>query len=150
MVRHEQRALAVGDDRVILCAIDADGVVAGVSETSPIAPLASGDGEPAFDEPWQAEVLALAFALADRGVFSPAEWSRTLGAELRQAEARGAPDDHETYYAAALAALEQLLAASGGITADALARRTEEWRRAYLHTPHGQPVELAAGADAHG
>jgi nitrile hydratase accessory protein len=115
-----------------------------------IAPLAGRDGEPTFDEPWQAEVLALAFALADRGVFSAAQWSTTLGAELRRAVASGAPDDHETYYAAALAALERLLAAHGGITTDALSRRTEEWRRAYRHTPHGQPVELAAGADAHG
>jgi nitrile hydratase accessory protein len=119
-------------------------------EAAKIAPLARRDGEPTFDEPWQAQVLALAFALADRGLFSGTEWSKALGAELRQAAARGAPDNQETYYAAALAALERLLAADGGITANALSRRTEEWRRAYLHTPHGQPVELAAGADAHG
>jgi nitrile hydratase accessory protein len=138
--------LAVGDDRVILCATDAPGVVAGVSKTSPIAPLASRDGGPAFDEPWQAEVLALAGALSESGVFTPAQWSEALGAALRQAEARGAPDGHATYYGAVLEALEQLLAATGGITADALAHRIEEWRRAYLQTPHGQPVELAAGA----
>jgi nitrile hydratase accessory protein len=119
-------------------------------EAAIIAPLAARDGEPTFDEPWQAEVLALAFALAERGVFSAAEWSRTLGAELRRVEGEGALDDQKSYYAAALAALERLLAAHGGITADALARRTEEWRRAYRHTPHGQPVELGAGADAHG
>jgi nitrile hydratase accessory protein len=119
-------------------------------EATLIAPLAGRDGEPTFDEPWQAQVLALAFALADRGVFSAAQWSEALGAELRFAEAQGAPDDHATYYAAALAALERLLAANGGISAAALSARTEAWRRAYLHTPHGQPVELAAGADAHG
>jgi nitrile hydratase accessory protein len=119
-------------------------------EAATIAPLAGRDSEPAFAEPWQAEVLALAFALADRGVFSATEWSRTLGAELRRAAASGAPDDHETYYAAALAVLERLLAAHGGITATALSRRTEEWRRAYLHTPHGQPVDLAAGTHARG
>ena len=65
---------------------------------------------------------------------------------MRQAEARGAPDGHATYYAAVLEALEQLLATPAGITAGALANRIEEWRRAYLQTPHGQPVELAAGA----
>ena len=118
-----------------------------MSETSSIAPLASRDGEPAFDEPWQAEVLALACVLSQSGVFTPGQWSEALGAALRQAEARGAPDGHETYYAAVLATLEQLLPAAGGITADALAHRIEEWRRAYLQTPHGQPVELAAGAD---
>jgi nitrile hydratase accessory protein len=114
-------------------------------EAPKIAPLARQGGEPAFAEPWQAEVLALAFALSERGVFSAAKWSATLGKELRRAEAQGAPDDHETYYAAALAALEQLVAAAGGVSAEALDLRTQEWRRAYLETPHGQPVELAAG-----
>jgi nitrile hydratase accessory protein len=114
-----------------------------------IGPLARRDGEPTFAEPWQAEVLALAFALAEKGVFSAAEWSEALGAELRLAEAAGAPDDHGTYYAAALAALERLVAARGAITVGALSRRTAEWRQAYLHTPHGHPVELAAGGQAH-
>jgi len=109
-----------------------------------IGPLARRDGEPAFAEPWQAEVLALAFALSQEGMFSAAAWSETLGAELRRAEARGASDDHETYYAAALAALEHLVDAAGGIDADARSARIEAWRRAYLATPHGQPVELAA------
>ena len=110
--------------------------------------LARRDGEPTFAEPWQAEVLALAFALSERGMFSGAEWSQALGEELRRAEAHGAPDDQETYYTAALAALERLVAAAGGIDVDALAVRIEAWRRAYLDTPHGQPVELAAAADA--
>jgi nitrile hydratase accessory protein len=114
-----------------------------------IGPLARRDGQPAFAEPWQAEVLALAFALSESGMFSAAAWSETLGAELRRAEARGAPDDHETYYAAALAALERLVAAAGGIDAAALSARIEAWRRAYLATPHGQPVELAAATSPH-
>lgn len=116
-------------------------------EAARIAPLASRDREPAFAEPWQAEILALACALSESGMFSPAQWSAALGEELRRAEARGAPDDHETYYAAVLAALERLVAAAGAITTDALAARIEEWRRAYLNTPHGQSVELAAGAE---
>ena len=114
-----------------------------------IAPLARLDGEPPFAEPWQAEVLALAFALSKSGMFSAAAWSEALGAELRRAEARGAADDHETYYAAALAALERLVAAAGGIEAGEFAVRLEAWRHAYLATPHGQPVELAAATSPH-
>ncbi len=117
-------------------------------EASAIAPLARRDGEPTFAEPWQAEVLALAFALSERGVFAAAKWSESLGKELRRAEARGAPDDQDTYYAAALAAPEKLVAAVGSISAEALCLRTDEWRRAYLETPHGQPVELTAGTGA--
>lgn len=116
-------------------------------EAARIAPLARRDGDPTFAEPWQAQLLALAFALVERGVFSPAAWSEALGAELRRAQARGEPDDHETYYAAALAALEQLVASSGSLTAGALSARIEAWRRAYLATPHGRPVELAAAGD---
>lgn len=112
---------------------------------APIGPLARTDGAPAFDEPWQAEVLAVAFALTERGLFSRSEWSDTLGAELSAAASRGAPDTQATYYAAALAALERLLADRSDVGADALSARTEQWRRAYLNTPHGQPVELSAG-----
>jgi nitrile hydratase accessory protein len=118
-------------------------------DTAEILPLAGRGGGPTFAEPWQAQVLALAFALVEQGVLSPAAWSEALGAELRRAAAKGAPDDQETYYGAALAALEQLVTGADGITADALSARLEQWRRAYLQTPHGQPVELAAGADAH-
>jgi nitrile hydratase accessory protein len=112
-------------------------------ETKPIGPLARRDDAPVFDEPWQAQVLALAYGLAEEGLFSSATWSETLGEELRLAAARGEPDDHETYYAAALTALERLIAADGRVTTNGLAARIEEWRHAYLRTPHGQPVELS-------
>lgn len=115
------------------------------TQPSPFTPYARSDGEPAFDEAWQAQVLALAFALTQSGVFSPSLWSDTLGAELRAAAARGEPDNLDAYYACALTALEHLVADAGDITDTALTARIEAWRRAYLNTPHGQPVELAAG-----
>jgi S1-C subfamily serine protease len=46
---------------------------------------------------------------------------------------------------AALRALERLVAAGGGLPAPVLAERVEAWRRAYLNTPHGRPVQLSAG-----
>ena len=109
------------------------------------APLARLDDEPTFDEPWQAQILALAFTLSQAGLFTPVEWSDALGAKLRSATERGEPDDQATYYAAALAALEHLVVANGSITHSRLSERVEEWRRAYLNTPHGQPVELIEG-----
>lgn len=110
-----------------------------------LRPLARLDNQPLFDHAWQAQVLALADRLTAQGLFSPGDWSATLGEELRRAEAAGAPDTPESYYAAALAALERLTAASGALPEGALAARTEAWRRAYENTPHGQPVELSAG-----
>lgn len=98
-----------------------------------------------FDAPWHAETLALAFALSEAGAFTASAWSEALGAALRDAERRGAPDDQETYYQAALAALETLLDDAGEVSTGTLAARTEQWRRAYLNTPHGKPVLLSAG-----
>lgn len=114
-------------------------------ETDALRPLARRDGEPVFDEPWQAQALGLAFTLAERGVFSPADWSDALGAEHRRLLAAGAPDTPQTYYEAVAAALERLVGRSGACSHAAIDERSRAWRRAYLNTPHGKPVELAAG-----
>jgi nitrile hydratase len=91
------------------------------------------------------KVLALASTLSEAGHFTPVDWSDALGAELRRANERGAPDDQTTYYAAALAALEHLIVANGSVTTGGLSERVEEWRSTYMNTPHGQPVELIGG-----
>jgi nitrile hydratase accessory protein len=107
--------------------------------------LKAKDGEPVFGEPWHAQALALADALVKRGVISPARWAETLGAEIEALSAE--PDDRETYFRAVLAALERLLAEAGSLTREELDEREHQWERAYLRTPHGQPVELAAGME---
>jgi len=109
-------------------------------DRDPIGPLARRDGEPVFDEPWQAQALAAAYALAENGLFTRQAWSEALGAELRRTEEAGAPDTAETYYRAVVAALERLVTESGAASAEALAERRDAWRQAYLDTPHGQPV----------
>ena len=105
--------------------------------------LKAKDGEPAFGEPWHAETLAIADLLVKRGLVSAARWAQTLGAEITALNA--APDDRETCYRAVLAALERVLAENGAVTRAELDEREEQWERAYLRTPHGKPVELAAG-----
>jgi nitrile hydratase accessory protein len=114
------------------------------AEASPFEPFARADEAPVFDEAWHAQVLALAHTLSQAGMFTPAEWSDMLGEELREAADSGAPDDQETYYAAALRALERLVSAGGSVAPAVLSERVEVWRQAYLNTPHGHPVELAA------
>lgn len=109
---------------------------------SGLEPLRRDDGEAAFEEPWQAQTLAMAFALAERRLFSQAQWSDALGEELRRRAGRGEPDSRHTYYAAALSALESLVTRAGPVTTTDLDRRTEQWRRAHLDTPHGEPVGL--------
>lgn len=107
--------------------------------------LKAKDGEPVFGEPWHAQTLALADLLVQRGVISPARWAETLGVEIKALKA--APDDRETYFRAVLAALERLLMENGAVTRVELDEREEQWERAYLRTPHGKPVELAAGME---
>ncbi len=110
----------------------------------PHSPLLQSDDGPAFDEPWQAQVLGIADRLVDAGVLSAKDWAEDLGSELQTAMESGAPDNKETYYCAVLAALERLLGGSGAISRDELDDRVEAWRQAYLATPHGRPVELPA------
>jgi nitrile hydratase accessory protein len=92
--------------------------------------------------PWHAEALGIANVLIGSGMFSANEWAAALGEEIRRQT--GEPDTEETYYRAVLAALEQLVGEKAPATGGSLAERVEAWRRAYLNTPHGEPVTLAA------
>jgi nitrile hydratase accessory protein len=101
-----------------------------------------------FAEPWQAQAFALAVKLSERGHFTWKEWAATLADELKAAADRGEPDDGSHYYHHWLAALERLATAKGLTDQTALDARKEAWTEAYRHTPHGKPVELAAGSAA--
>lgn len=97
---------------------------------------------PQFEEPWQAEALALAVAMQQAGRFTAAEWAEALGAAIARAQASGDPDDGTTYYAHVLDALERLVFEKSFSTRDSIAARKEAWRAAFARTPHGQPVTL--------
>ena len=117
------------------------------NETLSILPR-DGDGKgPIFESPWHAEVLAIADTLIRERLFTTGEWAEALGTGLREACDRDEPDDSPNYYHCALRALEMLVALHAPQVSMLLADRVEQWRRAYLNTPHGQPVELAAGSE---
>lgn len=105
-------------------------------------PLFNVDGDPVFDEPWQAEALAIADTLVSKGMFSAGAWSEALGKALRTAESKGAADNQETYYSCVLSALEQLILKHSEIDQEAMIAKQQDWEQAYLSTPHGQPVRL--------
>jgi hypothetical protein len=100
------------------------------------------DGEPVFDEPWQAQVLAMVDTLIADTVIDATLWSDTLGAELKKAQSLGADDDINTYYKAVLQSLERLLDQYSGISEVEVSNKRDAWEQAYLATPHGQPVKL--------
>jgi len=98
-----------------------------------------------FEEAWHAQVLAIADTMVNAGHFSAELWAKTLGAELEKAELNGEPDTTETYYAAALLALESLTTQQTPVRQQELANRKKAWESAYENTPHGRPVRLGAG-----
>lgn len=94
-----------------------------------------------FAEPWHASTLAIAAAMVKAGRFTQSQWAAALGNSLKEAESSGAPDTDETYFMAALSALEGLSAGSG-VGAQEQAERKAAWEKAYRQTPHGAPVRL--------
>lgn len=100
---------------------------------------------PVFAEPWQAQAFALAVKLSEDRIFTWAEWASTLSEEISAAQAAGDADLGDTYYQHWLKALERLVAEKKILSPATLDERKEAWRRAYLATPHGKPIELEAG-----
>ena len=115
------------------------------SAARPVLGQPRDDEGPVFKEPWEAQAFALALKLHEAGHFTWAEWTETLSAEIKAAQARGDPDLGDTYYRHWLAALERLAAEKGLVPAGDLAARKAAWHQAFLDTPHGQPVLLEAG-----
>ncbi|MEM7564992.1 MAG: nitrile hydratase accessory protein [Pseudomonadota bacterium] len=113
-----------------------------VDYNSSLKPLADTDGDPVFDEAWQAEALAIADALVRNGMFSAAAWSEALGETLGVAQEEQRPDNQETYYECVLETLEKLIEKHSEIDQQAMKNTRELWEKAYLATPHGQPVSL--------
>jgi nitrile hydratase accessory protein len=125
-------------------------------------PAPPAEPERVFGEPWHAQVFALALNLSQAGHFTWSEWGERFGANLRRAaaadnsaaDARPMPEvDSATYYDVWLDTLENLLIQRGLASAVDLAELKGAWTDAYLHTPHGMPVELRGNGDnihAHG
>jgi len=107
-----------------------------------IKPFKRMDSEPVFDEPWQAQVLAMVDTLIANGVIEATAWSDSLGSELKKAQLSDANDDITTYYKAVLQALEQLLDQNTDISETEVSNKRDAWEQAYRATPHGQPVNL--------
>ena len=96
-----------------------------------------------FDAPWQAQAFAIAVRLSRDGHFAWHEWVHVFGEEIAHSPSRAGESANGTYYRQWLSALERILVAKGLLATGDAAKRTAEWRLAYINTPHGQPVDLA-------
>lgn len=104
--------------------------------------LPTDEEGPVFAEPWQAQAFALAVRLCDEGHFTWSEWVETFSLEVKRAQAEGDPDLGDTYYIHWLNVLEKMVVQKGAVSPGDMTSRKEEWRQAYLRTPHGRSVEL--------
>lgn len=98
-------------------------------------------GPTTFAAPWQAQVFALTVSLHDAGLFTWPEWAAALGRRI----ADGSPavaDPGEDYYRRWVAALIDLLDATGVADHAAVDALEAAWRAAAARTPHGRPIVL--------
>ena len=83
---------------------------AGETWAPPVRSATSGD--PAFNEPWEAQAFALAATLSARGCYTWSEWSSELAEQLRVPEKTDG-GDRNGYYLCWLMTLEKLAVAKG-------------------------------------
>ncbi len=97
---------------------------------------------PTFLEPWHAQVFALTVHLNEAGHFDWPSWATQFGVTLQRHGLTKDLDGGDDYFNAWLETLEHLLAQSGMADRAEALQMQHAWERAYLTTPHGQPVHL--------
>ncbi len=116
--------------------------------------LPRDEAGPVFDKPWQAQAFALTVQLYKSGHFTWPEWVEVFSREIKASPATPEESVNDAYYRQWMAALETITAARQLVAPTDVPARAEEWRQAYLNTPHGQPILLANAvcrpADSHG
>lgn len=106
-----------------------------------LGPLPDGEG-PVFEEPWQAQAFSMLVALNKAGHFPWKDWVRLFSRIIKSAPALRGETANDAYYRQWASALEEMVISLGVVAKDEIANREQEWRRAYLNTPHGLPVHL--------
>ncbi len=118
--------------------------------TAPAAPVAMPDGDaadgPAFDEPWQAQAFSIVVHLHRQGRFTWSEWVAIFSDEIKASPQQPGESVNAAYYRQWLAAMETLVDRLSLVTPGQIDLRSQEWRQAYLNTPHGEAVALAHAA----
>jgi len=101
----------------------------------------SGQPQPTFQAPWQAQAFAMVVALRRSGQLGGQEWATIFGREIGSHPEDGACRD-EQYYLDLIAALESLVTQRGMTDAESLERYRRGWEKAIRRTPHGKPIKL--------
>ncbi len=104
-----------------------------------------------FEHPWQAQIFSLIVYLHQAGQFSWKAWVDVFSEEIKASPLREGESINDAYYRQWVSAAEKMLFSLELTGKEEMTRRTDEWRQAYLNTPHGMPVALisATCAPAH-
>jgi len=97
---------------------------------------------PVFTEPWEAHAFAIVVKLSEKNLLKWSEWTDALTEEIKISKEQGLPDFGNTYYQFWLSALETILLDKNILKKSDIKSKIEQWRSAYLSTPHGKPVKL--------
>ncbi|MDN5938646.1 MAG: nitrile hydratase accessory protein [Salinisphaera sp.] len=97
---------------------------------------------PAFDHPWQVQAFALVVSMHKAGLFAWPQWVETFSREVDANPAAPGETVNDAYYRQWLAALDALVAALGIAGEEDVSARAQQWKKAYLNTPHGRPITL--------
>ena len=104
--------------------------------------LPGDEAGPVFDRPWQAQAFALTVELYKSKLFTWPEWVEVFSAEIKASPALLGESVNDAYYRQWMSALEKMVASRKLVEEADLLARTQEWRQAYINTPHGQPILL--------
>ena len=99
--------------------------------------------EPAFGEPWHAQLFALTVHLNECGRFTWSDWVGSFSKTLAKHGVAQELDGGNDYFHAWLQTLETLLADDGVAERGEVDTLRDAWEHAYLNTPHGNPVRLS-------
>lgn len=109
-----------------------------------ITPDAPAVGNAPFEHPWQAQVFSLIVYLHQAGQFSWKAWVDVFSDEIKASPMQEHESINDAYYRQWVSAAEKMLLSLELTGEQDIARRTDEWRQAYLNTPHGMPVVLTS------
>ena len=101
--------------------------------------------EPVFEAPWHAQLFAITVHLNQTGRLDWPDWAQRFGATLARHGASRDLNGGDDYFNAWLETLEGFLAEEAGISRHDTDAMRLAWEKAYLATPHGQPVRLKNG-----
>ena len=95
-----------------------------------------------FNEPWHAQIFALTVHLNEQGHFDWKAWSKVFSDALSSKGSKDLIINDDDYYSIWLRTLEEFLGETKKIQSHEIIQYFQDWRAAYLNTPHGQPVKL--------